>query len=344
MKPPRTVAFGELMLRLSPPGYERLLQSPSLSATFGGGEANVAISLAHFGLESQFVTRLPPSPIGDAAMRALRAEGVGIGAIQRGGSRMGIYFAETGASQRPSLVVYDRAYSAMCEIDPSSLAWAELLRGAAWFHSSGLTPALGPGPRECTRAALQAARELRVPVSLDLNYRRTLWSESAAQQVMRPLVRSANLLIANEEDLQTTLGIPIERGTLDASRLDVAAYEAAAEHVVAEYGVRQVALTLRESLSASDNGWSALLYDGPSKTLHRGPRYVVRLVDRIGGGDSFAAGLIFAQLDGRPLDQALRFAVAASALKQTIPGDFNRVSVAEVDRLAAGDAGGRIRR
>jgi 2-dehydro-3-deoxygluconokinase len=344
MTPARTVAFGELLLRLSPPGYERLLQSPSLTATFGGGEANVAISLAHFGLESRFVTRLPPNPVGDAAVRALRAEGVGVEAIERGGSRMGIYFAETGASQRPSLVVYDRAHSAMSELDPGSVPWAEVLRGAAWLHTSGLTPALGPGPRECTRAALRTARELGVPVSLDLNYRRTLWSESAAQQVMGPLVRSVNLLIANEEDLQTALGVPIERGAFDASRLEVSAYEAAAERLVAEYGVRQVALTLRESLSASENGWSALLYDGPSKTLHRGPRYVIDLVDRIGGGDSFAAGLIFAQLDGRPLDQALRFAVAASALKQTIPGDFNRVSVAEVDRLAAGDEGGRIRR
>ena len=344
MMPTRTVTFGELLLRLSPPGYERLFQSPSLGATFGGGEANVAICLSHFGLESHFATRLPPNAVGDAALRALRAEGVDVGAVQRGGSRMGIYFAEMGASQRPSLVVYDRAHSAMAELDPSSFRWPELLRGAAWFHTTGITPALGPGPAECTRAALRAAREQGVTVSLDLNDRRTLWTESAAQQVMRPLVRSVDLLVANEEDLQTTLGVPITRGSVEAGRLDLEAYEAAAQRVVAEYGVRQVAITLRESLSASDNGWSALLYDGPSKTLHRGPRYVIRLVDRIGGGDSFAAGLIFAELDGRPLDQALRFAVAASALKQTIPGDFNRASVAEIERLAAGDEGGRVRR
>jgi 2-dehydro-3-deoxygluconokinase len=257
---------------------------------------------------------------------------------------MGIYFAESGASQRASVVVYDRAHSAVSELDPSSFRWPELLRGAAWFHTTGITPALGPGPAECTRAALQAARELGVTVSLDLNYRRKLWSESAAQQVMRPLVRSADLVIANEEDLQTALGVSIERASLDAGKLDVRAYETAAQRVIAEYGVRQVAITLRESLSASENGWSALLYDGPSKTLHRGPRYLIRLVDRIGGGDSFAAGLIFAQLEKRPLDHALRFAVAASALKQTIPGDFNRASVAEVERLAAGDEGGRVRR
>jgi 2-dehydro-3-deoxygluconokinase len=257
---------------------------------------------------------------------------------------MGIYFAEMGASQRPSVVVYDRAHSAMSELDPSSLRWSELLRGAAWFHTTGLTPALGPGPAECTRAALQAARELGVTVSFDLNYRRSLWSESAAQEVLRPLARSVDVLVANEDDLQTALGVPIARSSVEAGRLDLAAYEAAAQQVIAEYGVRQVAITLRESLSASDNGWSALLYDGPSKTLHRGPRYLIHLVDRIGGGDSFAAGLIFAQLDGRSLDHALRFAVAASALKQTIVGDFNRASVAEVERLAAGDEGGRIRR
>jgi 2-dehydro-3-deoxygluconokinase len=344
MKPKSTVTFGELLLRLSPPGYERLFQSPSLGATFGGGEANVAICLAHFGLDSHFATRLPPNAVGDAGVRALRAEGVDIGAVQRGGKRMGIYFAEMGASQRPSLVVYDRAHSAMSELDPSSFRWSELLRGVAWFHTTGLTPALGPGPAECTRAALRAARDLGVKVSLDLNYRRSLWSESAAQEVMRPLVRSVDVLVANEEDLQTALGVPIERSSVEAGRLDLGAYETAAQRVVAEYGVRQVAITLRESLSASDNGWSALLYDGPTKTLHRAPRYLIRLVDRIGGGDSFAAGLIFAQLDGRPLDQVLRFAVAASALKQTIPGDFNRASVAEVERLAAGDESGRVRR
>ena len=340
----RTLAFGELLLRLSPPGHERLLQSPSLDATFGGGEANVAISLAHFGMDSQFVTRLPLNAVGDAGLRALRAEGVSVDAVQRGGSRIGIYFAEAGASQRPSKVIYDRAHSAICELDPNSVCWSELLRGVAWFHTSGITPALGPGPAECTRRALQTARELGVTASFDFNYRRTLWSESEAIAVMRPLARWVDLLIAGEEDLRTMLGVPIPLGSCDPDRPDLRACEIAAERLFAEYGVRQVAITLRAGLSATDNGWSALLYDGPSKTLHRGQRYVIHLVERIGGGDSFAAGLIFAQLDGRPLDEALRFAVAASALKQTIPGDFNRVSVAEVERLAAGDEGGRVRR
>jgi 2-dehydro-3-deoxygluconokinase len=304
----------------------------------------VAIGLAHFGIDSHFVTRLPPNAVGDAALRALRAEGVAVDAVQRGGSRMGIYFAEMGASQRPSSVVYDRAHSAICELDPHALRWPELLRGAAWFHTSGITPALGAGPAECTRRALQAARELGVTVSLDVNYRHTLWTPSQAREVMRPLVRFVDVLMAGEEDLRNLLGIPIVQGTFDPGRLDLRACETAAQRVVAEYGVRQVAITLRESLSASENGWSALLYDGPSKTLHRGPRYLIHVVDRIGGGDSFVAGLIFAQLDGRPLDEALRFAIAASALKHTIPGDFNRVSVSEVERLAAGDESGRVHR
>jgi 2-dehydro-3-deoxygluconokinase len=340
----KTVTFGELLLRLSAPGYERLFQSPALAATFGGGEANVAVSLARFGLDSRFVTRLPENPVGDAALRVLRGEGVDVSAIVRGGERIGIYFVESGASQRGSLVVYDRAHSAMSSLDPGSIRWPELIRGAAWFHTSGITPALGPGAAECTRAALAAAREAGATVSLDLNYRSKLWSESQAQAVMRPLARYAHVLIANEEDLRTALGIPIARTDVTKGRLDIDAYRAAAARVVADHGVEKVAITLRESLSASENGWSALLYDARSGSLHRAPRYLLRLVDRIGGGDSFAAGLIFATLDGRPPDAALRFAVAASTLKQSIPGDFNPVSVAEVDRLAAGDESGRVQR
>jgi 2-dehydro-3-deoxygluconokinase len=286
---------------------------------------------------------LPDNAIGDAALRALRGEGVGVSGILRGGERIGIYFAETGASQRASLVVYDRAHSAMSSLEPGSIRWPELLAGAAWFHTTGITPALGAGPAQHTRAALAAAREAGAMVSLDLNYRRKLWSESQAQAEMRPLMRYVNLLIANEEDLQTVLGVPIE-SDVKKGRLEVEAYRAAALRVVAEHGVERVAITLRESLSASENGWSALLYDARTKSLHQAPRYLLRLVDRIGGGDSFAAGLIFAILDGRSADAALRFAVAASALKQSIPGDFNRVSVAEVDRLAAGDASGRVQR
>jgi 2-dehydro-3-deoxygluconokinase len=340
----RTVCFGELLLRLSAPGHERLLQSPVLNATFGGGEANVAVSLAHFGMDSRLVTRLPANPVGDAAVRALRSEGVNVDAAERGGSRVGIYFAETGASQRASMVLYDRAHSSVSELEPATLDWPALLRGAAWFHTTGITPALGPGPAACTQAALVAAREAGATVSVDLNYRRKLWSEADAQRIMRPLMPYVHLIVANEEDLQAVLGVPVAHSDVTTGRLDTAAYRAAAASAAAQYGVARVAITLRESLSASENGWSALLYDAATKTLHQSPRYVLRLVDRIGGGDSFAAGLIFALLDGRQPAAALRFAVAASALKQTIPGDFNRVSVAEVERLAAGDESGRVLR
>lgn len=344
MSVPKTVCFGELMLRLSPPGFERLLQSPVLQATFGGGEANVAVSLAQFGVESHYVTRLPPNPIGDAAVRALRAEGVRVDHIVRGGDRMGVYFTETGASQRASLVVYDRARSAISEMAPGTINWGDVFRNADWFHCTGITPALSASAAECTRQALECARRSRVRVSLDLNFRSKLWSEADAQKTMRPLAAMADVVIANEEDLQASLGVRVRNTDVTAAALTVDSYREAAEHVASEFGVKQVAVTLRESVSASDNGWSAVMFDAGTGTFHRSQRYEVRLVDRIGGGDSFAAGLIYALLSGRDAAAALRFAVAASALKQTIPGDFNRVSVAEVDRLAAGDASGRVNR
>ena len=336
------VTFGELMLRLGPPGFERLLQSPMLCATFGGGEANVAVSLAQFGLDSCYVTRLPSNALGDAAIRALRAEGVRTDRIARGGSRMGIYFTETGASQRASTVLYDRANSAISEISPDAVDWDGVMKGAAWFHVTGITPALGPKGAAATAASVSAAKRAGARVSVDLNFRKKLWTQAQAQQTMRPLMRDVDVVIANEEDLQCVLGIDVEGADVTSGSLNVAAYRAAAERVTRELGPQMVAITLRESLSASDNGWSAVLWDG--KTLHESQRYAVRLVDRIGGGDSFAGGLIYGLVTGRANDAALRFAVAASALKQTIPGDFNRVSVAEVDSLAGGDASGRVQR
>jgi len=336
------ITFGELMLRLGPPGFERLLQSPMLCATFGGGEANVAVSLAQFGLDSHYVTRLPSNAIGDAAVRALRAEGVVTDVIARGGSRMGIYFTETGASQRASTVLYDRANSAISEIPFDAVNWDRVMSRAEWFHVTGITPALGPKAAAATVAAVTAAKRAGARISVDLNYRKKLWSTAEAQQAMRPLMRDVSVVIANEEDLQCVLGIDVEGADVTAGTLNVDAYRAAAERVTRELGPQMVAITLRESLSASDNGWSAVLWDG--KTMHQSQRYVVRLVDRIGGGDSFAAGLIYGLVTGRSHDDALRFAVAASALKQTIPGDFNRASVAEVDALAGGDASGRVQR
>ena len=342
--PAKVVTFGEIMLRLGSPGFERLFQSPMLTAAFGGGEANVAVSLAQFGLDSYYVTRLPPHAIGDAVVRALRAEGVRTDYIVRGGSRLGIYFTETGASQRASTVIYDRAHSAISEIPADAVDWARVMDRAAWFHVTGITPALGEHGVAATKAAVAAAKHAGARISVDLNYRKKLWTETQAQQTMRPLMRDVDVVIANEEDLQSVLGVHVEGADVTAGALDVAGYRKAAERVTTEFGPSMVAITLRESLSASDNGWSALLWDGASRTLHQSQRYSVRLVDRIGGGDSFAAGLIFGLVTGRPQDQSLRFAVAASALQQTIPGDFNRTTVAEVDGLAKGDASGRVRR
>jgi 2-dehydro-3-deoxygluconokinase len=341
---PKIVCFGEIMLRLSPPGFERFFQSPVLSATFGGGEANVAVSLAQFGLESHFVTRLPTHAIGDGAVRALRAEGVRLDHVVRGGDRLGIYFAETGASQRASKVVYDRAHASISEAGSGTFAWPAIFAGAAWFHVTGITPALGPLVAECTREAIDVARAAGARVSIDLNYRKKLWTEIRAREVMRPLVASADVVIANEEDIQSSLGLKVSDTDVTAGILDAAAYRHVAERVAGEFGVKQVAITLRASHSASHNGWSAVLYDATTGAFHESQRYHVTLVDRIGGGDSFSAGLIYSLVTGRTPEAALRFAVAAGALKQTIPGDFNRVTEAEVELLARGDASGRVQR
>jgi 2-dehydro-3-deoxygluconokinase len=341
---PRVVTFGELMLRLSPPGFERFLQSPVLGATFGGGEANVSVSLAHFGLDSWFVTRLPSNPIGEAAVHALRAEGVRVDAIVRGGSRIGIYFTETGASQRASTVIYDRAHSAISELEPTGVDWPAVMQGAAWFHVTGITPALGARGTASAQASVAAAKAAGARVSIDLNYRKKLWTPDQAQAVMRKLVEGIDLVIANEEDLQNVLGIEVQGANVTTAHLELDAYRSAARRVAEEFGVGMVAVTLRESTSASDNGWSAVLWDQANGQFHQSQTYTIRVVDRIGGGDSFAAGLIYGLVTGRAPEPSLRFAVAASALKHSIPGDFNRVSVAEVDLLAAGDGSGRVQR
>jgi 2-dehydro-3-deoxygluconokinase len=340
----KVITFGEIMLRLSPPGFERFLQTPQFVATFGGGEANVAVSLAHFGLESYYVTRLPTHDIGEAAVRALRTEGVRTDYIVRGGDRIGIYYAETGASQRPSAVIYDRARSAISEMEPDAVDWKNVFAGAAWYHVTGITPALGDKGAAATARSLDAAKSAGVRVSVDLNFRKKLWTEKRAQEVMGPLMRYVDLVIANEEDLQSVLGVHVPDTDVTSGQLNLDGFRQAAERVTRDFGPQMVAITLRESVSASDNGWSAVLWEAAAQTMHRSQRYDVRLVDRIGGGDSFAGGLIYGLVTGRGPEAALRFAVAASALKQTIPGDFNRSTVAEIDRLAAGDASGRVQR
>jgi 2-dehydro-3-deoxygluconokinase len=340
----KVVTFGEIMLRLSPPGFERFLQTPQFVATFGGGEANVAVSLAQFGLDSYYVTRLPKHEIGEAAVRALRAEGVRTDYIARGGDRIGVYFTEIGASQRASTVIYDRARSAISEMDSGTIDWPAVFAGADWYHVTGITPALGDKAAAATAESIKAARTAGARVSVDLNFRKKLWTEKRAQEVMGPLMRDVDVAIANEEDLQSVLGVHVPGTDVTSGQLNIEGFREAAERVTRDFGPRMVAITLRESVSASDNGWSAVLWEASAKAMHRSQRYDVRLVDRIGGGDSFAGGLIYGLITGRTPQDALRFAVAASALKQSIPGDFNRVTVAEVDRLAAGDASGRVQR
>ena len=340
----KVITFGEIMLRLSPPGFERFLQTQQFVATFGGGEANVAVCVAAFGLESVYITAVPKHAIGEAVIKSLRAEGVRTDQIVRSGSRLGVYYAEAGASQRASNVIYDRANSSIAEMKPDAVDWKATFTGADWYHVTGITPALGPNCVESTKRSLAAARAAGVRVSVDLNFRKKLWTEAQAQQTMGPLMRDVDLVIANEEDLQSVLGVHVPGTDVTTGQLDLAGFRQAAEQVTRDFGPKMVAITLRESVSASDNGWSAVLWDATTGTMHQSQRYDVRLVDRIGGGDSFAGGLIYGLVTGRSPEAALRFAVAASALKQTIPGDFNRVTVEEVDRLAGGDASGRVQR
>jgi 2-dehydro-3-deoxygluconokinase len=316
----RVVTFGELMLRLSPPGEERLFQSPQLRADFGGCEANVAVGLAHLGVHAEYITRLPDTPIGHAALHALEAEGVGTGGIVLGGERMGIYFVEPGADMRTSRVVYDRAGSAFAGIAPGMVDWARALAGASWLHGSGITPALGEGPRMALAAAIEAARASGARISLDLNYRPALWQGRDPRPVIAPLVQGTDLLIGNRDAVRAMLGVEAPDDSL-------------APRLAERFGCRRVALTRREVLAANEHGWSAALYDAASRAAWSSRRYQVRVVDRVGGGDSFAAGLIAAlAADQEPAD-AVQFAAAAGALKLTVSGDWNRATREEIDQL-----------
>jgi 2-dehydro-3-deoxygluconokinase len=345
----RVITFGEVMLRLMSPGFERFFQSPLLEATFGGGEANVAVSLANYGLDVAYVTVLPENPIADACIAYLRGKGVDTSLIARGDGRMGIYFLEAGANQRPSKVIYDRANSAIATAEPGSLNWGHIFDGASWFHITGITPALSQSAAGLSLQAVQVAREKGLTVSCDYNYRKKLWKYGkAAPQVMMELVRYVDVGIANEEDCQRSLGISVEAGdweqALEAGELDPSRYRALCEKVMETFpNLKYQAITLRESYSASHNGWSACLHNGEDFFLST--RYdITHIVDRVGGGDSFAAGLIYGLITEMDDEAALGFAAAASCLKHSIPGDANLVSVDEVKRLAAGEASGRVQR
>lgn len=338
----KIVTFGELMLRLAPNGYYRFFQNDQLQATFGGGEANVAVSLANYGCDASFVTKLPSHAIGQAAVDSLRYFGVDTSKIVRGGERVGIYFLEKGASQRGSVCIYDRAHSAIQQADPSEFDWDAIFDGADWFHFTGITPALGQNMVEACRQACVAAKKHGVKISCDLNYRGKLWTREQARTAMTDLCQYVDVCISNEEDAKDVFGIEAENTDIYGGQLNKEGYKSVAKQLADQFGFEKVAITLRTSISASDNDWAAMLYDGENYCFSK--EYHLHIVDRVGGGDSFGGGLIYALLSGKDTQAAVEFAVAASALKHSVEGDYNRVSAAEVEKLAGGDGSGRVQR
>jgi len=341
----RVVSFGEIMLRLKSPGFERLFQSPTLEATCGGGEANVAVSLANYGLDAAFVSVLPKNDIGEAAIAELRRFGVDTSLIVRSGDRVGIYYLESGANQRASKVVYDRAHSAIAEAKSGTIDWSKAFAGADWYHVTGITPAISQAAAEMTMESVKAAKQMGITVSCDFNYRGKLWKwGKKAPEVMTELVKFVDVGIANEEDCQKSLGVTVEGVHVEGGELDTAKYEALSAKMLQVFpNMKIIAITLRESKSADHNDWAACLRDADGFKLSR--KYsITDIVDRVGGGDSFGSGLIYGLLTYKTSQEALEFAVAASCLKHSILGDFNRVSVSEVEKLKGGDASGRVQR
>ena len=340
----KVVTFGEIMMRLNPEGYQMFYQAEKFEASYAGGEANVAVSLANYGIESSFVTKLPDNPLGECARNAVRHFGVDTKDIVWGGKRLGLYFVEKGASQRPSRVVYDRADSSIATAKREDFDWAKIFEGAGWFHFTGITPALGGEMPAVCLDALKYCREHGIIVSCDLNYRGKLWTKQEAGRVMAELVPYVDVLIANEADAADVFGIVGEGSDVESGKLNKEGYVSVAEQLVERFGVKKVAITLRTSLSAFDNLWAGMLYDAATKNACFSTEYKVHIVDRVGGGDSFGGGLIYALIAGKDTQGAIDFAVAASCLKHSIEHDFNLVKVKDVEALAAGNGTGRVQR
>ena len=338
----KVVCFGEIMLRLNPEGYLRFVQAGKFEASYGGGEANVSVSLANYGLDAAFVTKLPKNDLGQCAVNEVRRFGVDCGNVVWGGPRIGIYFAEKGASQRPSKVVYDRAGSSIALAKREDFDWEKILDGADWFHFTGITPALGGENPEICLDALKVCREKGIKVSCDLNYRKKLWTREQAGETMARLVPYVDVCIANEEDAADVFGIHAEGTDIEGGKINREGYISVAKQIKERFGCSYVAITLRSSISATDNKWAGMLFDG--EEAYFSPEYLMHIVDRVGGGDSFGGGLIYSLLSGYSTQEAINFAVAASCLKHTIEHDFNLMSVDEVKALAAGNASGRVQR
>ncbi|MDR2901010.1 MAG: sugar kinase [Treponema sp.] len=336
------ITFGEIMLRLAPEGYTRFVQAETFGATYGGGEANVAVSLANYGMNALFVSKLPKHEIGQSAINKLRQYGVDTSQIVRGGERIGIYYLEKGASQRPSKVIYDRAFSSIATASASDFDWDKIFDGADWFHFTGITPALGDTVAAICLEACKKAKAKNITVSCDLNYRKNLWSREKAGKVMAGLMEYVDVCIANEEDAADVFGIHAAHSDVTAGTINHEGYKEVAKTLAERFGFKKVAITLRESISANDNNWAAMLYDGADYFFSK--KYAVHIVDRVGGGDSFGGGLIYATLMNMNAQETIEFAAAASCLKHSIEGDFNLVSADEVQKLAVGDGSGRVQR
>ncbi len=341
----KVITMGEIMLRLSTPNFEKFIQADEFDINYGGGEANVAVSLANYGHDAEFVTAVPNNEIGECAIAALRKYNVGTKHIAKCGERLGIYYLESGSSVRPSKVVYDRAHSSISTATEENFDFDAIFEGADWFHFTGITPALSDSAAALTEKALICAKKHGVKVSVDLNFRKKLWSSEKAQSVMKNLMKYVDVCIGNEEDAELVLGYKPGKTDVTSGELELQGYKSIFEQMVADYNFEYCVSSLRESHSASDNGWSACIYSGATKEFYHSKKYNLHpIVDRVGGGDSFAGGVIAGLLDGKDFKAALEFGVAASALKHTIPGDFNFASRKEVETLAGGDASGRVQR